>query len=199
MKNFWNQRYAEDGYAYGQSPNDFLASSLHLIKPHGKVLCLAEGEGRNAIFLAKNGFKVTAVDFSEVGMKKAKSWAQDLNLELETITADLAEFDMGEQKWDAIISIFCHLPPGLRTQVTQKIETSLKPGGILILEAYTPRQLTFKTGGPSNADMMMTLPIIEQELSHLEPLIKQELDRDIHEGKYHQGKSAVVQFLGKKI
>lgn len=198
MKSMWDKRYSEEGFAYGEGPNDFLAKHYSRIKPNGNVLCIAEGEGRNALFLARKGFKVTAVDFSEVGMSKAKKIAEKENLPLETIVSDLEVFDLGEAKWDAVISIFAHLPPTIRKIVHGRIETSLKDGGLLILEAYRPEQLELGTGGPPKRDMMMNLEILRMEIPHLKPELQQEMERNIHEGKYHNGLSAVVQYIGKK-
>ncbi|MCM2350790.1 MAG: class I SAM-dependent methyltransferase [Bacteriovoracaceae bacterium] len=198
MKSVWDKRYSEEGFAYGEAPNDFLAEHYARIKPNGNVLCIAEGEGRNALFLARKGFNVTAVDFSEVGMSKAKNIAAKENLPLETIVSDLEVFDLGKAKWDAVISIFAHLPPTIRKIVHARIETSLKDNGILILEAYRPEQLELGTGGPPKRDMMMNLEILKMELPHLKPELGKELERNIHEGKYHNGRSAVVQYIGKK-
>jgi 2-polyprenyl-3-methyl-5-hydroxy-6-metoxy-1,4-benzoquinol methylase len=198
MKDFWNQRYGEEGWAYGLGPNSFLEENWKELPKNGKILCLSEGEGRNAIFLAHMGFSVTMVDISSVGLMKAKKRAQDENVSLETVEADLAEFDLGVEAWDGIVSIFGHLPSQLRKNVHEKIVKSLKPGGVFLFEAYTPEQLLLKTGGPKDPDMMMSLSIIETELHALSPLIKRSCIRDIQEGKYHQGLSAVVQFIGRK-
>lgn len=198
MNNFWNDRYSENGFAYGTHANDFLQESVHFLKPKSKILCLAEGEGRNAIFLAKQGFQVTAVDQSEVGIQKMKDWANRENLEIDAIVADLNEFNLGENKWDGIISIFGHLPPVLREKVHHKIIKSLKFDGIYICEAYTPDQLKFGTGGPKDPEMFLSLEIIQKELKDLTILKLEEKERSISEGKYHKGMSAVVQFIGKK-
>ena len=198
MKEFWNERYSEDGFAYGTEPNDFLKEHANLIPQNAHVLCLSEGEGRNAIYLARLGFNVTAVDISEVGMQKAKRRADNEGLKIETIVSDLCEFNPGINKWDAIVSIFGHLPPQLRTIVHEKVKKSLKSGGLFLLEAYTPEQLMLKTGGPRDASMMMSLDIINSELGELRPIIKRTCIRDIAEGKYHQGLSAVIQFVGQK-
>jgi|SRR5690554_2785950 len=198
MKEFWNERYSEDGFAYGTNPNDFLATHVNKLKEAGKVLCLAEGEGRNALFLARKGFQVTAVDFSEVGIQKIKENAQKEGLKIEAVVADLKDFDMGEDQWDGIISIFAHLPPPLRKIVHSKIQRALRPKGILILEAYTPKQLNFQTGGPKDEAMLVNLNILQEELSELTPVFETETEREIHEGKYHNGPSAVVQFIAEK-
>ena len=198
MKEFWNERYSEDGFTYGTNPNDFLATHVNKLKEAGKVLCLAEGEGRNALFLARKGFQVTAVDFSEVGIQKIKENAQKEGLKIEAVVADLKDFDMGEDQWDGIISIFAPLPPPLRKIVHSKIQRALRPKGILILEAYTPKQIKFQTGGPKDEAMLVNLNILQEELSELTPVFETETEREIHEGKYHNGPSAVVQFIAEK-
>jgi SAM-dependent methyltransferase len=198
VKEFWNSRYSE-GDAYGEGPNDFLASHVKSLPAGGKILCIAEGEGRNALFLALKGFQVSAVDFSEVGMNKAKKKSDELGVILETHVADLADFDLGQEKWDGIISIFGHLPPELREKVHQKIVQALKPQGIFLFEAYTPEQLQHGTGGPKDKELMLTEEIVHQELSSLSIVFMQKVLRDIQEGKYHQGMSSVIQYIGKKI
>ncbi len=198
MKEMWNNRYSEEGYAYGLIPNDFLVEQHYRIKKNGKVLCIAEGEGRNALFLARNGFQVTAVDYSEVGIRKIQERAFEENLDIETSTAHLEHFNMGSSKWDAIVSIFAHMPSSTRKLVHENIQKALVKEGILLLEAYTPAQLDFKTGGPKDSDMMMSLDSLHHELADLQPIVAQEIEREIHEGKYHYGRSSVVQYIGKK-
>ena len=194
----WNARYSAEGFFYGSDPNDFLRAQASRIAQGGKVLCLAEGEGRNAVYLAGQGFAVTAVDGSQAGLTKLTKFAAERSVSVETTCADLAEYDMGENKWDAIISVWCHLPPALRADVHRRCVAALKPGGFLILEAYTPRQLEYKTGGPPVAEMMMTLGALRSELVGLEFLHEADIDREIHEGRGHEGKSAVVQLVARR-
>lgn len=194
----WDQRYSADEPFYGSEPNDFLRSQTPRIVPGGKVLCLAEGYGRNALFLALGGLHITAVDGSQVGLSTLEKQATEKHLSVETVCADLADFDMGIEKWDAIVSIWCHLPQPLRAGVHARSVKALKHGGVFILEAYTPRQLQFKTGGPPVVEMLMTLEALRTELQGLEILHGVEIDRDIHEGRGHEGKSAVVQITARK-
>lgn len=198
MKDFWNARYSEDGFAYGFEANDFLKSQFEEIPSKGRVLCISEGEGRNAIFLAHKGYDVTALDISEVGLKKAEERAKKENVKLTTVLSDLENFDFGNECWDGIISIFGHLPPKLRSKVHKNLIPSLKKNGVFLFEAYTSEQLLLKTGGPKDESMMMSLGIVEEELSSLLPAIKRTCIREIQEGKYHSGLSAVLQYLGKK-
>jgi SAM-dependent methyltransferase len=194
----WDERYRAEEYFYGTEPNDFLKSQVDRLLPGASVLCLAEGEGRNAVFLAKQGFSVTAVDGSAQGFVKLQKLAAQAGVNVRTVVKDLAHFDMGQRQWDAIVSIWCHLPQPLRAEIHRRVVVALKPGGFFILEAYTPRQLQFKTGGPPNATMLMTRDLLRTELAGLEIQIAQEVQREIHEGKGHNGKSAVVQFVARK-
>jgi len=194
----WDQRYSEPGYAYGTDPNEFLAASLKYLPAGGKVLCLADGEGRNSVFLARQGFEVTAVDSSAIGMKKTGDLAKEYGVQVHTVVADLAEFTFAPEQYDAIISIFCHLPPPLRKSVHNSIPSSLKDGGIFLLEGYTPKQLQYGTGGPPVRELLMNLGDIQEELSKLKALHATELDREIHEGRLHTGIGAVVQLIAQK-
>ncbi|MCX7099692.1 MAG: class I SAM-dependent methyltransferase [Methylococcales bacterium] len=193
----WDERYSAEGYAYGTAPNQFLAEYAKRI-PKGKVLSLAEGEGRNAVFLAKLGYAVTAVDSSLVGINKAKRWAEENHVTVEFIHADLADYDLGENQWDGIVSIFCPLPPAIRKQLYQKVPTGLRQHGVFLLEAYTPDQIKHGTGGGNSVELMQTKAILSTELAGLtfEHLI--ELERDVIEGIYHTGIGAVVQAIAKK-
>jgi SAM-dependent methyltransferase len=193
----WDQRYSAEEYIYGKDPNEFLANAVSKI-PKGKVLCIAEGEGRNAVFLAEHGYEVVAVDSSSVGLEKARNLAQERGVSIETIVCDLAHFDVDPESWDGVVSIFAHVPPPVRKTLHKKIVKGLRPGGVLILEAYRPDQLKYKTGGPPTADMMMTLQGLEEELTGLNFEYGVELDRDVVEGQFHTGKGAVVQIIGVK-
>jgi SAM-dependent methyltransferase len=193
----WNQRYAEPGFAYGTEPNEFLVTAAPQIPP-GRVLSLGEGEGRNAVFLAQQGFEVLAVDASTVGLAKALDLAKQRGVTLTTQQADLAEFTIEPASWEGIISIFCHLPPAIRKQLYRGIVRGLKPGGVCVLEAYTPRQRELGTGGPDEIDRLMTLPLLQEELSGLDFLYAVETERMIQEGRFHSGRSSVVQVIAVK-
>ncbi|MSP86844.1 MAG: class I SAM-dependent methyltransferase [Methylotenera sp.] len=193
----WNERYSAEEYAYGKSPNQFLEENYKVI-PKGKVLSLAEGEGRNAVFLAKQGYVVTAVDASQVGLDKARRLAEENGVTIELIYADLADFDLGENKWDGIISIFCPLPSALRKELHKKVVSGLKTKGVFLIEAYTPDQLKHDTGGGKSADVMNTKKSLSLELEGLKFKHLIELERDIVEGIYHTGIGAVVQAIALK-
>lgn len=196
----WDQHYSVEEYIYGTSPNQFLAQHAGRFARGGRILCLADGEGRNGVFLAEQGYHVAAVDSSSVARDKALRLAEahGVSVNYEYSVADLKDYAMGENKWDAIVSIFCHLPVSLRHQVHQNICRALKPDGVLLLEAYTPRQLGFGTGGPPVEEMMMSSSTLTTELSSLSFELLQEIDRDVIEGVYHTGRGAVVQLIARK-
>ncbi len=194
---FWNERYATPGFAYGTEPNDFLAAVADRI-PVGPVLCLAEGEGRNAVFLARRGHAVSAVDLSAIGLAKARELAAAHGVAIVTQTADLADYRIEPAAWSGIVAIWAHLPPTLRQDVHAQVVRGLIPGGIFVLEAYTPAHLAFGTGGPKEAALCMTLEALERELEGLRFLVARECERDVIEGAYHTGRSAVVQVCAER-
>lgn len=196
--NMWDARYSQHRDAYGRKPNDFLQGAAHHLAPESHVLCLAEGEGRNAVYLALQGHSVTAMDLSAVGMKRAEEWAAENGVALTTVCADLADFDMGVERWDAVVLIWVHLPPGLRREVLRRCVQALLPGGVLLLEAYTPKQVQYGTGGPPDPAFMANLDDLAADLEGLILLEAREVEREIHEGAMHNGWSAVVQVVGKK-
>ncbi|WP_432464271.1 class I SAM-dependent methyltransferase [Agarivorans sp. QJM3NY_33] len=191
----WDQIYDTEEYVYGKLPNDFLKSHYDAI-PKGKVLLLAEGEGRNAVFLTKLGYSVTAVDISNVAIQKLERLAKENNVVIETICADLATFDLGESKWDGIVSIYCHLPPTLRQDLYSRIELAIKPSGVFLLEGYRPEQLVYKTGGPPVASMMISKETLIKELPNFSFRHLEALDRVVNEGINHHGIGAVIQAIG---
>lgn len=194
---FWNNRYAPAHHVYGEAPNAFVAECAPKIAA-GEVLCLAEGEGRNAVHLAALGHRVTAVDQSEVGLAKARRLAAARKVEIETVVADLENYPIAAEAWAGIVATFAHFPPPLRRRIHREVTAGLKPGGVFVLEAYTPAQLAFGTGGPQSPELLMTLADLRGELSDLEFLIAREVERDVTEGSGHTGRSAVVQILARR-
>jgi SAM-dependent methyltransferase len=193
----WDERYSEPGFAFGTEPNGFLVSVADCI-PKGRVLCLAEGEGRNAVFLADLGYDVTAVDSSTVGLAKAEGLARDRSVTIHTLHADLTDFEIEPGAWQGIVSIFCHLPPPIRAALHERCLRGLAPDGVFALEGFTPRQLELGTGGPKSRELLMELEIVRQELPGLRFEIAREIEREATEGKYHRGNAAVVQILAVK-
>jgi SAM-dependent methyltransferase len=192
----WNDRYNCDEFVYGTEPNSFLAQNAHLIS--GPVLSLAEGEGRNAVYLASRGLDVLAVDGSEVGLTKAQGLAASRGVSIQTLVADLAVYEPPANSFGAVISISAHLPSQIRKRLHGLVERSLIPGGIILLEAYTPAQLNRNTGGPKDLDMLMSREELETEFPNCEVILAQEIEREVVEGKFHTGLAAVVQFIARK-
>jgi SAM-dependent methyltransferase len=195
----WNERYATGEYIYGTEPNAFLAERAQLLPAGGRVLCLAEGEGRNAVHLAGLGHDVVAVDCSEVGLHKATALAAEKGVRVEAIVADLGGYELGSAQWDGIVAIFAHVPAADRARLLASVPAALKPGGVFILEGYTPAQLPLKTGGPPVAELMYSLEVLGRELgAGLVVAHAQELTRPVVEGTYHTGDGAVVQYVATK-
>ncbi len=193
----WNERYAEEGFAYGSEPNDFVAEVTRALSP-GRALDLAGGEGRNAVYLAGLGHHVLIVDGSRVGLAKAKQFAAQKSLSIETIEADLAAWSPEPASCDLIVSSWAHVPPAVRRTLHAACVRALRPGGHFVLEAYTPEQITRATGGPRDPSLCMTAAALREELAGLEVHVARELERHVSEGKYHQGMSSVVQFHAQK-
>jgi SAM-dependent methyltransferase len=194
----WNARYAAAGFVYGTAPNDFVASVAGQIPP-GPVLCLAEGEGRNAVHLAARGHPVTAVDQSEVALGKAQKLAAGRGVTLEVVVADLAAYHIVPGAWAGIVSVWAHLPPPLRRRLHAQVAPGLRAGGVFILESYTPAQLAYDTGGPRSPELLMTAVQLRAELAGLDFEILRELERDVREGWKHTGPAAVVQVLARRL
>jgi SAM-dependent methyltransferase len=197
---FWDDRYSSTEFAYGTAPNDFLVAHTHRLPP-GRILSLAEGEGRNAVFLAKEGFQVHALDQSAIGLRKALHLAERENVVLSTEVADLAAVELEHSSWDGIVSIFAHMPSESRRRLHQQVVNALKPGGVFLLEAYTRRQLEIGgIGGPGahQTDLFMSLDGLKDELKGLRWLHAEALEREVNEGAFHRGRSAVVQIIAMK-
>ena len=193
----WDDRYGQADYFYGTEPNDFLTAVAHRI-PMGSVLCVADGEGRNSTFLASLGYDVSSVDISPVGIQKTQQLAKRKNVHVDAQVGDLATFDLGINKWNGVVSIFCHLPSDLRRVLHRRIVASLVSGGVVILEAYTPNQIGRGTGGPQVVDLLMTAESLKEEFASLEIVHVEESIRTVVEGSGHSGEAAVVQLIAIK-
>ncbi len=195
---FWDERYrAAGGYVFGTEPNDFLAANAAAIPP-GPVLCLGEGEGRNAVFLARLGHAVTAMDQSAVGLAKAGQLAAARGVRLQTVAADLETYPIEPGAWSGIVAIFVHLPVPLRRRVAAQVVAGLRPGGVFLSEVYSPAQLAFGTGGPKEAALLVPLADFRAELRGLDFDIARECERDVVEGQGHTGRASVVQILARR-
>lgn len=195
---FWNQRYASEGYVYGDAPNDFLREQADRLPPKSRILSLGEGEGRNALFLARRGHALTAVDASHAGLAKLLARAAAAGVDITAVLADLARFTPEAGRYDAVVSVFCHLPSTLRRRVVADAAAALRPGGLLIMEGYTPRQLARGTGGPKDPDMLLEADTVRRELAGLEIVHLEEREREVVEGVCHTGMASVLQVVARK-
>lgn len=197
LAKFWNERYAGADYAYGTEPNDFLVAQAPLL-PHGlPVLCLADGEGRNGVWLASRGFDVTSVDVARKGLDKARSLAQRAGVPIATVCADVTRYELGRKRWGGIVSIFLHLPQRARAALHARCVHALAPGGVYVYEAYGKRQPEYGTGGPPEHGLLARLDDVVDELAGLEIVHRFDGVRAVHEGRHHSGDAHVVQVVAR--
>lgn len=195
----WDERYAGDEYHFGTEPNAFLVSQRSLLKPGMACLAVADGEGRNGVWLAEQGLEVLSVDSSHVARAKAKKLAQQRGVTVKFEQADLMQWTWGENRFGAVVAIFIQFaPPGLREQMFAHIKRCLKPGGLLLLQGYTPRQLQYRTGGPSQAENLYTEALLRDAFADMDILQLREHDDIIREGAGHSGMSALIDLVARK-
>ena len=194
----WDERYDGEEYVYGTEPSPWLMAQAPRIHPRGRVLSLGEGEGRNAVWLARRGFSVLAVDGSSVGLAKAKRLSATRGVEITTAVADLETWAPAVGGFDAVLLMYLHLPPTVRRRVHTMAWTSLRPGGIVILEAFTPRQLANSSGGPKQADMLYEPAVLRDDFPGVTWDVLEEIDTDIDEGPLHRGRAALVRGVGER-
>jgi ubiquinone/menaquinone biosynthesis C-methylase UbiE len=197
MNNFWDERYSEKEFVYGTEPNQFLAEQL-VNHPPGKIIFPCEGEGRNAVFAAQKGWQAEAFDSSEAGFKKASSLAEHNKVAVSYQIADASAVEYPPASFDAAALIFAHFAPSVRRSIHQKIIRWLKPGGLLILEAFNPLQIKNTSGGPKEPAMLYTEEMLREDFSLLKTKMLTSLKITLHEGKYHQGAADVVRYIGLK-
>ena len=199
-KNMWDERYAGGEYFFGTKPNAFMVSQHHLLKPGMSCLAVADGEGRNGVWLVEQGLKVLSVDSSAVAASKADTLAQQRGVKLDFEVADLLNWKWVENRYDVVVAIFVQFAtPGQRTQLFASIKKCLKPGGLLLLQGYTPRQLEYGTGGPPVAENMYTETLLREAFADMEILHLAEHDSAINEGSGHHGMSALIDMVARKI
>ncbi|WP_346857548.1 methyltransferase domain-containing protein [uncultured Draconibacterium sp.] len=197
MNDFWNERYSTAEFAYGEAPNKFLADELKTRKP-GTILFPAEGEGRNAVYAATQGWNVTAFDPSIEGQKKAKLLADKYNTTIEYLLNGYEDIEFSPDSFDCIVLIFAHMPPLKRNSWHRKLTKYLKPGGTLLLEGFSKRQIENESGGPKNIDMLFSKEELESDFKHLAELKITETEYDLNEGPFHQGNASVIRVIGTK-
>lgn len=200
----WNERYAGEDFFYGTEPNAFLVSQKALLKPGMRCLAVADGEGRNGVWLAEQGLEVLSVDSSHVAQAKAKKLAQQRGVAMLFEQVDLLQWDWpvlsgGENGFDVVVAIFIQFVTSPeREQVFASIKRCLKPGGLLLLQGYTPRQLEYRTGGPSQAENLYTEAMLRKAFSDMDIVQLREHDSVIREGTGHRGMSALIDLVARK-
>jgi len=193
----WQERFSTDEYRYGTEPNDFLRASVNWLPP-GRVLSLAEGEGRNAVYLASRGYAVSSIDLTEASVAKTLRLAASRGVSVDARVGDLANATLDPPGWQGVVSIFAHVPHEVRARLHGRVVRSLAPGGVLVLEAYTPEQIGRGTGGPPVPELAMTLTDLRRELAGLEFIHARELEREVREGRGHTGLGSVVQLIARR-
>ncbi|MBB4287451.1 class I SAM-dependent methyltransferase [Roseospira goensis] len=196
---FWDQRYEGRKYIYGVEPNSFLTRQRHRLERGQSVLAVADGEGRNGVWLAGQGLRVHAVDQSAVGLQKAMRLALDRGVTLRTTCADLTAWDWPEAAVDAVVCIFLHLRPEHRALVHRAMARALKPGGVLILEAFHPAQLGYATGGPPVAEMLYDPETLRADFEGLLDIdLLEDGVVDLDEGPQHGGRGHTTRLVGTR-
>ena len=197
----WEKRFAAPGYLFGTAPNAFLKSKADLLKTKagGKTLRIADGEGRNGVFIAEQGLDVLSLDISPIAQDKARKLAKERGVALRTELSDLATWTWPKAEFDVIVGIFFQFtPPELRRTVFANIKQALKAGGLLLIQGYRPKQLEYKTGGPSEIERLYTRALLEESFGDLASLDIQEHDSIISEGAGHAGMSALIDLVARK-
>jgi 2-polyprenyl-3-methyl-5-hydroxy-6-metoxy-1,4-benzoquinol methylase len=197
---FWNERFDKAEFIFGKEPNEYLVEQTQkYLKPKDKVLCIADGEGRNGVWLAKQGIQVIGFDASDIALSKAKQFAKENQVEVEYAFSDTDSFDWQANTYDAVIAIFIQFAdPQMRERIFQKTYEALKPGGMFILQGYTPKQLEYKTGGPSLIEHLYTEEMIRDLIKEFEILDLCCYEKELNEGARHAGMSALLGLVARK-
>jgi ubiquinone/menaquinone biosynthesis C-methylase UbiE len=195
----WESRFDKPEYEFGKSPNEFLARCKPLLPKSGKALAVADGEGRNGVWLAEQGLDVTSTDFSPAAQKKARALAKERGVHVTFIEADMHKWPYPETAFDVVAEIFTQVSmPAERPLKWAGMRRALKSGGLLILEGYSPKQLEHGTGGPKNIEQLYTRAMLEEAFGDFRDLKIEEEEREMREGAAHAGMSAVIHLTGRK-
>ena len=195
---FWDQRYADDSYLFGTAPNAWLVTQAHRIRPGMRALSVADGEGRNGVWLASRGCKVTAVDASPRAQAKASALALKQGVALSLRTTDLRHWAWPEAAFDLTVAIFAHFRRWDRPVIHQRMLNGLVPGGLVLIEAFSPYQHIYKTGGPPDLDMLYSAYRLREDFREAEILELEETETELDEGRGHQGKAAVTRIVARR-
>jgi protein-L-isoaspartate O-methyltransferase len=192
----WEGRFGADGYVFGTAPNAFLARQRERLPKHGRALSLADGEGRNGVWLAEQGLDVTSIDFSPVAQIKAQQLATERGVAITTERADLSTWTPPLGTFDVVVAIFAQ--PVAAETLFACLRNAVRPGGLVLIEGYTPKQLTYKTGGPSDVERLYTRDMYETAFTGFTSIDIREYDAEIYEGDGHGGMSALIDLVGVK-
>ena len=194
----WNKRFSIEDYLFGADPAQALVKLEHYLIPQGDTLVIADGEGRNSVYLASRGFRVTASDSSTVANIKAKALAASQNVEVNYQVEDFFDIDWSAKQYDNIVGIFFQfIPPDKIKQVLMALRTAIKKGGTLLIHGYTPQQIELATGGPKDVSLMYTKELFEDVFESVEILVNKEYQMQLSEGSGHKGQSALIDFVAK--
>lgn len=195
----WNTRYAAPDYIFGTAPNAFLASNAQRLKRGQKALCIADGEGRNSVWLAEQGLEVSAFDFSPIGVAKARRLAAGRGVQVHYDVSTVYDWRWPQAAFDVVAAIFVQFAdPPMRSFLFERMARALQPGGLLLIEGYTPKQLEFGTGGPKQLDQLYTEALLREAFAGFEILDLRQYEAELNEGSRHQGPSAVIDFVARK-
>ncbi len=195
----WNRRYAGEAFLFGTEPNAWLREHVSALPPGGRVLCVADGEGRNSVWLARQGFSVDAFDVSTTAVEKARAFARREGVAVDFAVADIDQLAWPEAVYDAVAAIFIQFAdPGQRTRLFAGLQRCLKPGGALVLQGYTPRQLEYRTGGPPFASHLYTEPLLREAFAGMDIVELREYEADVAEGTGHLGRSALIGMVARR-
>jgi cyclopropane fatty-acyl-phospholipid synthase-like methyltransferase len=195
----WQERFAAPGYLYGTEPNTFLKAHAHLLRKGEKALAIADGEGRNGVFLAEQGLDVLSVDFSAIAQEKARKLAKERGVTLRIEQVDIVEWDWPKEAFDVVAAIFIQFAlPAARDKIFAGIKKTLKPGGLLLLEGYSIKQLEYDTGGPLDPTQLYTRALLQDAFGDFSSLDIREYDGVVSEGARHTGLSALIDVVGRK-
>ena len=195
----WNRRFSESGYLFGTEPNAWLRDHADVWEAGQRVLSIADGEGRNSVWLAQRGLMVDAFDISEVGVRKARDFARITGVKVNFAVADVATLDWPPSLYDGVAAIFFQFAdPALRARIFEGIVQCLKPGGTVVLQGYTPKQLEYRTGGPPIASHLYTPELLREAFRDCDILALEEYETVLAEGTGHKGQSAVIGLVARK-
>jgi SAM-dependent methyltransferase len=195
----WNKRFGSADYAFGTEPNEWLREQAHVWQRGQRVLCVADGEGRNSVWLAAQGLRVDAFDIADVGVAKARQLAAAKGVNVNYTVADCDSFNYESGAYDGVAAIFMQFAdPAMRERQFASIKRCLKPGGVLILQGYTPKQLEYKTGGPPQVSHLYTEALLREAFSDFKVLTLREYEAELKEGDRHSGKSALIGLVAQR-